>query len=577
MRLARSVPLLSALLALAAANALLWTFSTPFNQAPDEGAHFQVVRFIRDYGRLPVFSPEELWLIDTPKGWVETYAAFPPLAYIVAAGAAQIVGGEPLWGARLVSAAAYLGTICLTYLIARRLFPPREGTALVAAALVAFLPQFAFTAAYVNNDALAAAESAALIYVLVRLADRPRSTALSFAAGVLMGLILLTKYTFYPVAVLGTGVALGLALRGGQDTDSPGVDWGRSLARVARGAASLSTAAALTAGWWFVRSWQLYGELAPSQVVAAAKEAAGGNTLFVPAEYGITLLSLSTETDFWPLTLKSFVASFGFLSIYLDGGYYWGVAGLLALAAIGLVLRPKSRPLSAPGWGRESLPIFVVGAAGLVAATLGSAMAISAFGEYSPQGRYLFGALVPLAVAVSAGWGRLADAHAMLRPLPAVGALCFAVLNGLSLFGYVVPAHFGPQPDVVFLQVDRPRGPQPAGAPIEVAGWGFAQGPREWQPFFPENVLGYRRPIQGVVAYLDGPPGQGKFVGTAHYGFRRRDVSDFYGGVDRIERIGYRLELPASLLAAGTHHLYVCAIVETLLAPTCAGREVRVE
>src|SRR5438045_9763866 len=51
---------LIALLAIAAANSLLWAFTVPFNEAPDEAAHFQVARFILDHGRLPIFRPDEI-------------------------------------------------------------------------------------------------------------------------------------------------------------------------------------------------------------------------------------------------------------------------------------------------------------------------------------------------------------------------------------------------------------------------------------------------------------------------------------------------------------------------------------
>src|SRR5579862_4468873 len=53
------------ILALSTAIGLAWMFSIPFQQAPDEAAHFQVVRFIRDFGRLPRFEPGELWLLKT--------------------------------------------------------------------------------------------------------------------------------------------------------------------------------------------------------------------------------------------------------------------------------------------------------------------------------------------------------------------------------------------------------------------------------------------------------------------------------------------------------------------------------
>jgi len=137
---------------LALLNGLLWAFTIPFNEAPDEAAHFQVVRFILDHGRLPLFSPDELWLHSTSKGFVESYAPFPPLAYLVGAGASRFTDNT-MWGARMVSVLSYVATAALTFLIARRL-GLRPMIALCAALVVAFLPQFVFTGAYVNpsND-----------------------------------------------------------------------------------------------------------------------------------------------------------------------------------------------------------------------------------------------------------------------------------------------------------------------------------------------------------------------------------------------------------------------------------------
>src|SRR5579864_7374101 len=67
----------TAILTLSVVFGLLWMFTIPFQQAPDEAAHFQMVRFIRDFGRLPRFSPDELWLLRTQVGAVESYATFP--------------------------------------------------------------------------------------------------------------------------------------------------------------------------------------------------------------------------------------------------------------------------------------------------------------------------------------------------------------------------------------------------------------------------------------------------------------------------------------------------------------------
>src|SRR6266540_5232657 len=177
---------------LALLNGLLWAFTIPFNEAPDEAAHFQVVRFILDHGRLPLFSPDELWLHSTSKGFVESYAPFPPLAYVVGALASRLTDGT-MWGARMVSTLSYVATAALTYLIGRQLrLPP--AVALSAALLVTFLPQFVFTAAYVNSDAIGVALTALMLWLLLRSRGRP-SIGLFVVVSVLAGALFLTKYT----------------------------------------------------------------------------------------------------------------------------------------------------------------------------------------------------------------------------------------------------------------------------------------------------------------------------------------------------------------------------------------------
>src|SRR5581483_3773586 len=168
MRLRRAdAALLAVLLLIAAASGLLWLYSVPFHKGPDEAAHFQIVRFIRAYGRLPVFAPNELWLFRTPSGYVETYAAFPPLAYIVAAAVGWLTDDRSMWAARYVSLGSYLGTVALTFWTARRLFPSTRPVAICSAIIVTFLPQFAFTSGYVNNDALPTLIAAAMLALLV--------------------------------------------------------------------------------------------------------------------------------------------------------------------------------------------------------------------------------------------------------------------------------------------------------------------------------------------------------------------------------------------------------------------------
>ena len=93
--------------------------------------------------------------------------------------------------ARLVSIALSALTFVGVFGVARRLLRD-ERLALLATAIVAFIPQFVYGAAIVNNDALAACAATWLFYALLRLMDddRWRWARLS---GVLLGLTLLAK------------------------------------------------------------------------------------------------------------------------------------------------------------------------------------------------------------------------------------------------------------------------------------------------------------------------------------------------------------------------------------------------
>src|SRR5207237_4693716 len=185
----------------------------------------------------------------------------------------------------------------------------------------------------------------------------------------------------------------------------------------------------------------------PVRVIADAKAAAGGNTLFVPADYGITLIDLSWRTDFWWASFTSFVGKFGFLSIELHPAYYVACLVLVALAPLGALVGAR-RLRTVLGWSPT-----LVGVAVIVETAI-FAMFSSASGEYSPQGRYLFGALVPIAIGLALGWTRLGQLSPLLRLAPIGAALAVASLSFISLFGYIVPAYFGDGAGRVVVQID---------------------------------------------------------------------------------------------------------------------------
>jgi 4-amino-4-deoxy-L-arabinose transferase-like glycosyltransferase len=500
-----------------------------------------------------VFAPDEMWLYRSEVGAVESYAAFPPLAYVIAAALLPLFNGV-FWGARALSLISYVGTVLMTFLLGRRLLPEHRRIALPAALVVAFLPQVSFTGSYFNNDAFALFESSVLIYLLLVAWERPRLSVFA-VIGFLLGALVLTKYSFYAVA--GVGLLAGLHLsRLGRSPNACRL--------------SLLASGLLICGWWFLRNWQLYGEAIPGRVIAAAKEAAGGNTLPVAADQGVNLLTLSFTTDFWPLTVKSLVAGFGFQTVFLEPAYY-AACGLAALVGVAGVVRR----LVPGGLSSRALAAALVGGAMLLG-TLASAMAINVYGEWSPQGRYLFGGLIPLVVGVVAGWHFLTSGLRHFRWLLWTPVLGMVVLNGISLVRWVVPAYFGDDPQHIILHVDSPAGFQSAGSETTIAGWALLEAASSWEPFSPVAVSGYRLPVDHVVVYVDGPPGVGAPLGRALYGVRRKDVADYYGKIRELERVGYELVAPPRSLPPGKHTLYVCAYVMREIEPACRERALQI-
>jgi 4-amino-4-deoxy-L-arabinose transferase-like glycosyltransferase len=550
--------LLCIILLVATAVGLLWLYSVPFHKAPDEGAHYQVVRFIRDYGRLPLFSPDELWLIRTPTGVIETYATFPPLAYIVSAVAGWLTHDGSMWPARFVSFGSYLGTVALTFWIGRRVFPQVRSIAACGALAVALLPQFAFTGGYVNNDAFAVLETAILLALLVSAWQSGARPFVLLAIGITAGALAMTKYTFYGVAGIGVVAAVALAL------------WERPRRRPWLGLAALGGGTLATCGWWFVRNLELYGQAIPGRVIAEAKAAEGGSNLFVPVDHGINLLTLSTHTNFWELTLKSFVGAFGFMAIFLDAPYYWAALAVALLGVAGLLLRARRGDI-----GRRPLAMATLVLA-MIGVTLLSTMVVNVYGEYSPQGRYLFPALVPVALALAGGWYWLGREVRLLGWLPSAAVLVIAVLNLGSLVNFVVPRHYGAHAEKVIVQVDRPSEPHASQEAIVIAGWSIVEGMSDWRPYAADAVSGYRHPAPGIEIYMGGPPGVGRLVAAARYGFHRPDVDDFYGGQSTLDQIGFWLQLPPGSLAPGRYQVYACAPAPSNHGPICSEKDLEV-
>jgi hypothetical protein len=272
---------------------------------------------------------------------------------------------------------------------------------MLAAAVVAFNPQFLFTSALVTNDMLLTALSAGLFWLCIATTaagatvgnraigntsfGRPivnrQLVIVNVLAGVLFGLALLTKQS---------ALLLGPLLLWWGWTISGG-NW----RRVALHTALWLGTALLVAGWWYVRNWQLYGDLLGLADFRASY-----------ATQPFDWRSWSAWGSALAQLYGSFWARFGWLSLHPPAWVLWcsGVLVWLALAGGGHLLPPSSAgPLSpadeARGFRSLWTPMYMLP---LLALAWVVSFALVA-GLVAWQGRFLFPALPAIALLLAAG------------------------------------------------------------------------------------------------------------------------------------------------------------------------------
>lgn len=429
--------ILAAYLALAG----LYAVRTPDWQAPDEPAHYNYVRQIADEGRLPVIAPGD-WQQDYQEhlkasgfdpalldrlDTVQYEDHQPPLYYLLQAPVYALSGGD-LLALRLVSALLGAGAVIGAWAVVRTALPGRPILALASAGFVAFLPQRLSIAASVNNDALADLVVALTLWTAVGyLRAAPRAHPL--ALGVLAGIALITKTTVYFLAGI---VVLAALLRWRRER------WPRRVAAAHLAAAILP--ALLIGGVWWARNLDTYGG---TDFTGLARHDAVTVGQVRTDEYIEDTLGDSEQQYVENLvrtTFHSFWGQFGWMAVPLPATVYralWLITGgLLAGAAIYAWRERLPRALDGPG--RDALIVF---AAVILLVSAAFLLYNREFVQF--QGRYLYPALIPLALIVAAGlcgWAGLVFGRRALAdwlPLAAVGALALFAL--IALERYLVP------------------------------------------------------------------------------------------------------------------------------------------
>jgi len=411
---------------------LLWSAVVPFDKGPDEAEHYRVAHFIYSTGRLPVFGREgDMYgYVVNPYEAFISYASLPGFNYILAALAMRLVpDGDSyalLYAARLVSALAVTLTVFLAYKTARLLFPANRlvwwGTPLILLSI----PQVTFTGSYVNQDAYTMLVCSLVLYVLLRGWQAGWPLRQAALLGLALGLVLLGRLNGYVVVPLAAVVG-AISLRGPL--------W----SVIGRVVTVVATAAAVS-GWWFVRSYLTTGDPLGIQAnLAAWRELAPLRR--APRELGLSLWDvLSGETP-WTV-FRTFWGVFGQMQVFYLWPYYALLVLLCLVVVIGLAWGVFRWVIGAGYAITESHPAAVLLLGLFVLATLGLVFWQAWTTSFATQGRYLFPAVVPIALFLTLGVTQLPLGNT-LRPL-ALGAtiVCLSTLTLIGLASYTVPAYY---------------------------------------------------------------------------------------------------------------------------------------
>lgn len=320
----------------------VYSLSTPLFEAPDEPWHYAYVRWLAEGHGLP--------RLDDDASGAQQEVAQPPLYYAVAALVSIPFGDDDLpelfwhnpqfgyqaggtvndnknmlvhtdrerfpWRgavlairvARLVSLAFGLLALGTTFGLAREALPERPVLVAVSVGVVAFMPQFLFISGVVSNDSATAAVCTGALWALARIIRRGATTRRAAAAGLALGLALLSKSSallLLPMALLAVCVF----------SHPRKCRW--------REMALMLGLAVLVGGWWYLRNWLLFNDPLGLSVHV--------NTPWGRAEPA----SLKQLWHELPRVFRSFWGAFGWGHVELSGFLYAALGVLVALSLVG--------------------------------------------------------------------------------------------------------------------------------------------------------------------------------------------------------------------------------------------------
>jgi hypothetical protein len=353
-------------------------------------------------------------------------------------------------------------TVWGTYRLGHEMFPQRPVVGLLAAAVVAFTPQFLFISGAASNDPAASAFSAISLWVTVRIMQRGFNVRRAVALAIALSLAALSKASavgLIPLCLLAVLVVNRLPSKVGTR-----VKW----------TLLISVIVALCIGPWYVRTWLAFGDVLGTSTHLAMSWARP-----VPLTFGeaVTKLPAAAITSYW--------LAFGWGNILAPDWIYLLLDGLMMTGLLGAIVwwwtarrDPTQRIERASGWLLGAWTLVIVMALVRWIQLLDAAI-----------GRLLFPAIAALSILLIVGWLQWARRVWLVAVIP-IGSLVLSIvaLPLIMTTAYARPVlltsdelaqqrgqpldiRFGDVARLVRLDVPRDHWPTPGGSTVLNVCW----------------------------------------------------------------------------------------------------------
>lgn len=432
--------------------ASLYSFTAPVFEAPDEPSHFAYIKSLVDGNGFPV---PPIVIADNQAAQESSQ---PPLFYVTASFAVRLftpntsdfnsyltrnpsfpyLANEsandnknvfvhvvpedfPYAGtalavhiARLVAALFGALTVVVTYGLAREVFPDRKSIALIAASIVAFMPQFVFISGAASNDTSAAAMCALALWLTARVMQRDFTLRRSIILGIVLSLAMLSKASAIALVPLIAFVIIFWNPIERRITFVSRLKW-----------TALIVGLALTlAAPWYLRSWSLFGDvfgITPHLGTPWARPAA---------------ISIGAAFTQLPGAITSYWLAFGWGNILMPDWIYLLLNVMAAIGLIGVVMwiRREARVIE-----RWIAVILIVWAAIIFVALIRWVQLLNA-----PLGRLIFPAISAISILIAVGWVEISR-RVRTNVVAVFMPVLFFVLSVAALPSLLQPAYARPQ------------------------------------------------------------------------------------------------------------------------------------